>query len=171
MLSHRSLLGVALALAAVGCFRAAARSHAGALLPASAFSDVPPRDLARFRVRDSVHRAELLDTLAAQERLWRLRRPASYEYGILRTCGCFGDLWYHPYQVRVSRSGSEVRDSLGRVVTRDAGRTALLGIDGLFAGLREQIRSGTPYIQITYDLRFGYPDYSLTGRQHESEVL
>ena len=162
MSRYRSLVGVAVALAAVGCLRTAARSNTSVLLPASAFSKVPPHDLARFRVRDSVHRAALLDTLAAQERLWQRRRPASYAYGILRRCGCFGDLWHHPYQVQVGPSGSEVRDSLGRLVTRDAARAALVGIDGLFAELREQIRSGSPYIQITYDSRFGYPDYSLT---------
>lgn len=53
-------------------------------------------------------------------------------------------------------------DSLGRVVALDSVGTARLSIGALFARLREDIRRGAPYVQITYDPQFGYPAYSLT---------
>ena len=131
-------------------------------LPATAFADRPQRDMSRFRVRDSVHRAALLDTLAAQERLWGQRRPPHYEYAIMRLCGCFGDLMYRPYIVRVDENRSDVFNADGHLVPRDPVRAAVLSIETLFADIRRDIESGTPYVQVSYDRRFGFPKYSVT---------
>lgn len=131
-------------------------------LAATAFAHRPERDMSRFRVRDSVHRAALLDTLAAQERLWRQRRPAHYEYAIVRLCGCFGDLLYRPYIVRVDEHRSEVFNADGHLVTDDPARAAVLSIDSLFGEVRRAVESGAPYVQVSYDPRFGFPEHSLT---------
>jgi len=131
-------------------------------LPAAAFADIPGRDLTRFRVRDSGHRAALLDTLNAQERLWRHRRPARYDYAILRQCGCLGDLLYRPYIVRVDAGPSAAFDADGHLVTRDAARAAVLSIDSLFSDVRRHIESGAPYVQVSYDAQFGFPEHTLT---------
>lgn len=46
--------------------------------------------LARYRVRDSVHRRALLDTVARQADIWAARRPARYAYAIRRTSPWLG---------------------------------------------------------------------------------
>ena len=131
-------------------------------LSAAIFADTPARDGARFRVTDSLRRTALLDTLEAHEQLWRHRRPANYQYAVLLRCGCFGDLMYWPYRVRASAGRTEVLDSLGRLVTRKPARAVRLSIDTLFAELRREIAAGAPYVQLTYDTRFGFPEYGLT---------
>ena len=131
-------------------------------LSGATFGELPARDAVRFRVRDSAHRAALLDTLNVHEELWRRLRPSRYEYAVRLRCFCFADLMVKPYLVRVTAETSEVRDSLGRMVTRDASRAARLSIDSVFAALRDDIRSGAPYVQIRYEPRFGFPEYGLT---------
>jgi uncharacterized protein DUF6174 len=113
--------------------------------------------LARYRVRDSVHRRALLDTVARQAAIWAARRPARYAYTVRRTGAWLGPLAWASFDVQVQFNQPTVRDSTGQRVSLVGADAAWLGIDALFVALRSALRDGSDYVEAVYDSTYGFP--------------